>query len=254
MRILAVETATSWQSVAIVDGDVVVARVDEDASGSHARMLVPAIDRVLTSCRMALSDLDSLAVSIGPGSFTGLRVGLATMLGFRSVTGLPLAAVPTLEAMAWNLRGAEGLLCPVFRARTGEVYWAQYRWLPDGLLKQEQEERAGTLAAMARSLSGPVTTFGDGWLLHQKELRRLFEEQTVDVRDVSPDGIHHPSAVSVGFAGLARLQRGGAAGQGLSPLYVQRAEAEVVWERKGTVSPLAKARRQPSRRKARAAS
>ncbi len=253
MKILAVETATSWQSVAVMDGGTVLARADEDAAGSHARMLVPAIDRVLTSCGMALSDLDGLAVSIGPGSFTGLRVGLATMMGFRSVTGLLLAAVPTLEAMAWNLRGMEGLLCPVLRARTGEVYWAQYRWLPDGSLKQTQEERAGTLEALARSLSGPVTIFGDGWLLHQKELRVLLGTQAIDVREASPD-VMHPSAVSVGLAGIARLERGDMAGPGLSPLYVQRAEAEVVWERKGTVSPMAKARRQPSKRKARAAS
>jgi tRNA threonylcarbamoyladenosine biosynthesis protein TsaB len=250
MKILAVETATSWQSVAVMDGSTVLARVDEDATGSHARLLVPAIDRVLTSCGKTLSDLDGLAVSIGPGSFTGLRVGLATMLGFRSVTGLPLAAVPTLEAMAWNLRGSSDLLCPVLRARTGEVYWAQYRWLPDGSLKQVQEERAGTLETMARSLSSPVTLLGDGWLMHQKELRRLLEAQAIDVRDALPD-VMRPSAVSVGLAGITRLQRGEIAGQGLAPLYVQRAEAEVVWERKGAVSPLAKARRRPFGRKAR---
>jgi tRNA threonylcarbamoyladenosine biosynthesis protein TsaB len=250
MKILAVETATSWQSVAVLDGGAVLARVDEDATGSHARLLVPAIDRALTSCGMMLSGLDGLAVSIGPGSFTGLRVGLATMLGFRSVTGLPLAAVPTLEAMAWNLRGSSDLLCPVLRARTGEVYWAQYRWLPDGSLKQAQEERAGTLEAMARSLSSPVMIFGDGWLTHHKELRGLLEARAVEVRAAAPE-VMRPSAVSVGLAGSARLQRGETAGQGLAPLYVQRAEAEVVWERKGAASPLAKARRRPARRKAR---
>ena len=249
MRILAVETATAWQSVAVVDGDRVMARADDDAAGAHARMLVPAIDRVLTSCGMALSDLDGLAVSIGPGSFTGLRVGLATMMGFRSVTGLPLAAVPTLEAMARNLRGSTDLLCPVIRARTGEVYWAQYRWRPDGSLEQAQEERAGTLEALVQSLPGPVTIFGEGWLACQKELRRLFEAQGIVVREAPADAMR-PSAVSVARAGIARLQRGDRAGQGLSPRYVQRAEAEVVWERRGAVSPMAKARRQP-RRKAR---
>jgi tRNA threonylcarbamoyladenosine biosynthesis protein TsaB len=250
MRILAVETATSWQSVAVVDGDTVLARVDEDAAGSHARMLVPAIDRALTSCGMTLSDLNGLAVSNGPGSFTGLRVGLATMIGFRLVTGLPLAAVPTLEAMAWNLRGSTELLCPVIRARTGEVYWAQYRWLLDGALKQVQEERAGTLEVMVQSLSSPVTIYGEGWLMCQKELRRLFEAPAVEVREVPADAMR-PSAVSVARAGIARLQCGDIAGRGLSPRYVQRAEAEIVWEQRGAVSPMAKVRRQPSRRKAR---
>lgn len=251
MRILAVETATAWQSVAIVEGDRVVARSDEDATGSHARRLVPAIDRLLASCGMALTDMEGLAVSIGPGSFTGLRVGLATMLGFRLVTGLPLAAVPTLEAMAWNLRGAKLPLFPMLRARTGEVYWAQYQWLPGNVLKQAQEEQAGTLEALVQSLSGPALMFGDGWELHKQDVRRLLGRRLCDAGEAPPEAMR-PSAVSVGRAGAERLRRGEAAGMGLSPRYVQRAEAEVVWERRGAISPTAKVARQPGRRKARA--
>ncbi|MSQ77725.1 MAG: tRNA (adenosine(37)-N6)-threonylcarbamoyltransferase complex dimerization subunit type 1 TsaB [Nitrospiraceae bacterium] len=251
MRILAVETATSWQSVAIVEGDAVVARLDEDAAGSHARRLVPAIDRLLASCGMALTDMEGLAVSIGPGSFTGLRVGLATMLGFRLVTGLPLATVPTLEAMAWNFRRAEQLLCPMLRARTGEVYWAQYQWLPAGSLKQVQEEQVGTLEALVQSLKCPALMFGDGWELHKQDIRRLLGRPLLDAGE-TPPGAMRPSAVSVGRAGAERLRCGEVAGQGLSPRYVQRAEAEVVWERRGAVSPMTKAARQPGRRKARA--
>lgn len=251
MRILAVETATSWQSVAIVEGNTVVARSDEDAAGSHAKRLVPTIDRLLTSCGMALTDMEGLAVSIGPGSFTGLRVGLATMMGFRLVTGLPLAAVPTLEAMAWNLRGAEHLLCPMLRARTDEVYWAQYRWTPAGALKQVQEEQVGTVEALAQSLPGPALLFGEGWESHRQDFHRLLGRRLRDVGEAPPEAMR-PSAVSVGRAGAERLRRGEAAGQGLSPRYVQRAEAEVVWERRGAVSPMAKAARQPGRRKARA--
>lgn len=251
MKVLAVETATSWQSVAIVEGDRVLGRSDGDAAGSHAKKLLPAIDRLLESCRMALADLDGLAVSIGPGSFTGLRVGLATLMGFRAVTGLPLAAVPTLEAMAWNLRGAPELLCPVLRARTGEVYWAQYRWLADGSLKQVQEERAGTLEALAQSARDSMLMFGEGWLLHQKELCGLLGRRSGASGEAPPEAMR-PSAVNVGRAGAERLRRGEVARQGLSPLYVQRAEAEIVWEQKRGGAPLPKPSRQPSRRKARA--
>lgn len=250
MRILAVETATSWQSVAIVEGDTVVARSDEDAAGSHAKRLVPTIDWLLTSCGMALDDMEGLAVSIGPGSFTGLRVGLATMMGFRLVTGLPLATVPTLEAMAWNLRGAEPLLCPMLRARAGEVYWAQYQWLGSAL-KQMREEQVGTVEAMARSLSSPALMFGEGWESYKQDFRRLLDRRLYDVGEAPSEAVR-PSAVSVGRAGAERLRRGEIAGQGLTPRYVQRTEAEAVWERRGTVSPMAKAARQPGRRKARA--
>lgn len=248
MKLLAVETATARLSVAVLDGECVLGRADEDARGAHARLLVPAIDRVFQLCGLTLHDMNGLAVSIGPGSFTSLRVGLATMLGFRLATDLPLAVVPTLEAMAWNLRGEKHALCPVLRARTGEVYWAQYQWLSNGTLTQLQEERTGSVESVATTLRGPVVMFGDGWQLHRGELEKLVERQRAELHE-APAEASFPSAVSVSLSGLRRLQRGEVVARGIAPVYVQRPEAEVVWEKRGLSSPLAKAAR--SKRKAR---
>jgi tRNA threonylcarbamoyladenosine biosynthesis protein TsaB len=235
VKILAVETATAWQSVALLDGPHVVARSDQDAAGSHAKRLVPAIDRLFRGVGWTLDSLDGLAVSIGPGSFTGLRVGLATMLGFRSVTGLPLAAVPTLEGMAWNLRGADRPLCPVLKSRAGEVYWARYRWMGSGALERVAEERVGPLGELARSIEGPTFVFGDGWQAYREEFQRLLGTEASDVRE-PPLDVMVASAVSVGLAGMDLLAQGLVAGPGLSPRYIQRAEAEVVWERRAAAS------------------
>lgn len=231
MKLLAVETATSRLSVALLEGARIMARADQDAPGKHARHLVPTIDHLLTSSRLALPDLEGLAVSIGPGSFTGLRVGLATMMGFRMVTGLPLATVPTLEAMAWNLRGVDRPLCPVLRARTGEVYWAIYRWSQDGALEQIVPERVGSLEAMLDSLEWPVLIFGEGWQANREEFHRLLTTVQREVEE-APQEATAASAVSVGLAALNRLARGEVAGQGLSPRYVQRSEAELMLERR----------------------
>ncbi|HKW85861.1 MAG TPA: tRNA (adenosine(37)-N6)-threonylcarbamoyltransferase complex dimerization subunit type 1 TsaB, partial [Nitrospiraceae bacterium] len=189
----------------------------------HAKWLVPTIDRVLASGGLTLSDLDGLAVSIGPGSFTGLRVGLATMLGLRVVTGLPLAAVPTLEAMAWNLRSADLPLCPILRCRRGEVYWALYQWTSAGALRCITAERVGPLELLAQSINGPTLVFGEGWQTYRDDIRRLLGARACE----APPEAMAASAVSVGLAGLERLARGEVAGQGLSPRYVQRAEAEL---------------------------
>jgi tRNA threonylcarbamoyladenosine biosynthesis protein TsaB len=150
MKILAVETATALQSVALLDGERVLAHAELQAHGAHARWLMPTIDRLLREAGQAVKDLEGLAVSIGPGSFTGLRVGLATMLGFRLVTGLPLATVPTLEGMAWNLRGMRRPICPVVK----EVYWAVYRWLDgaDSTVEQVTEERVGPPSELAKAV------------------------------------------------------------------------------------------------------
>jgi len=226
MKILAVETATSCQSVAVLDGARVLARSDEEAARSQARLLIPTIDRLLKASGLTLSSLEGLAVSIGPGSFTGLRVGLATMMGLRATTGLPLAAVPTLEAMAWNVPRADAPLCPILKARTGEVYWGLYRWTGAGTLHRLAEDRVGPLESVVRSFVGPTVVLGEGWIAYHHELRRLLGPREGEVRE-APAAAMAASAVSVGLAGLERLARGDIAAQGLSPRYVQRAEAEL---------------------------
>lgn len=236
MKLLAVETATGRQSVAILEGATVLARSDEEAGGAHARWLVPAIDRLLAACDLSLAGLDGLAVSIGPGSFTGLRVGLATMMGFRTVTGLPLAAVPTLEALAWNHREAGRTLCPILRARRGEVYWALYRWTSELALTRVSEERVGSFRTWAESVAGSILVLGEGWQANRDELRRALGDRAVRVEE-APSAAMAASAVSVGLAGLERLARNGRASQGVAPLYVQRAEAEVAWERRASAGP-----------------
>jgi tRNA threonylcarbamoyladenosine biosynthesis protein TsaB len=234
MKLLAVETATKRQSVAILDGTNVLCQSDEEAGRNHAKWLVATIDRLLRSSGLTLSALEGLAVSIGPGSFTGLRVGLATLMGFRMAAGLPLAAVPTLEAMAWNLRGEARTLCPVLQARTGEVYWAFYRWDSDGRLIRMTEERVGPLESLAAAIQGPIVMLGEGWLIYRDELRGLLKTRSLDVGD-APFNAMAASAASVGLAGLERLARGDVAAQGLAPLYVQRAEAEVRWRPRAAV-------------------
>ncbi len=231
MKVLAVETATRRQSVAILDGRRVLARSDEDARGAHARWLVPTIDRLLAQSGLSLTGLDGLAVSIGPGSFTGLRVGLATVMGFRTVTGLPLAAVPTLEALAWNHREVGRTVCPILQARPGEVYWALYRWTSDTVLTRIADARAGTLRALGESVADSTLVLGDGWEGNRDALQSVLGERLVKVEEAPPEAMA-VSAVSVGLAGLERLARGDRASQGVAPLYVQRAEAEVAWERR----------------------
>src|SRR5215471_16946323 len=163
MKILAVETATPWQSVAILDGKRVLARCDQAAAGSHARLLLPAIHRLFSETGLTPARLDGLVVSIGPGSFTGLRVGLSTVLGFRTITQLPLAAVPTLEGLAWNLRGSSTPLCPVLNSRRGELYWAIFRWVTDELLERIVPEQVGPPAALGARLTEPTVMLGNGW-------------------------------------------------------------------------------------------
>ena len=226
--ILAVETATSRQSVAVLEEEQVLGYHSQDVMGSHTRLLIPTIDRLFSSLNLRVTDLTGLAVSVGPGSFTGLRVGLATLSGFQVALGLPLVAVPTLEAMAWNFRKASCPLCPILKARTGEVYWAQFRW-EDGKLMRLMEDQVGNLEEFARSVSEQTLVFGEGWLANRDRLTELLGQ----FQKEAPQNAMVTSAVSVGLASLERFRVGDLEKPGLVPRYVQRSCAEMSWDAQG---------------------
>lgn len=227
MLILAVETATSQQSVAILDGDQVLGFRSRDVEGSHTRWLIPTIDELLLSLSLEMRKLSGLAVSIGPGSFTGLRAGLATMLGFRLSFDLPLVAIPTLEAMAWNYRPDHEVICPLLRARAGEVYWACFRWQGQTLVRIS-DDQAGSLKDLLASVQEPVWVFGEGWALLQED---VCEERVKELKPIKSD-IQATSATSVGLASLQRFQVGDFAPIGIAPHYVLPSYAETSQNKK----------------------
>jgi tRNA threonylcarbamoyladenosine biosynthesis protein TsaB len=241
MKILAVETATTWQSVAIVEDERVVVQHAQEAGGAHGALLLHTIDQLLVQAKLRLSDLGGLACSMGPGSFTGIRVGLATCLGLRAATGLPLALVPTLEAMAWNVTVATIPVCPVLISRRGEVYWAIFRWGRDQQLERVLSEQVGTVRAFAHSLTDHVLVFGAGWSSMESDIRAALPASVTVT--VGSEHVFRPSAVQVARIGTERLRRGEIAGDVVAPLYVQRAEAEIQYERSGGVSPVARRQR-----------
>lgn len=238
MKLLGVETATSWQSVAILEDDRVLAKHDQDAGGAHGTLLLPAIDRLLTQTGLRLTDLDGLACSIGPGSFTGIRVGVATCLGLRAASDLPLTLIPTLEALAWNVQPAALPVCPVLTSRKGELYWAIFRWTKGGRWDRVLAEHVGTPGALAQSLTENTLLFGEGWSSMEPQIRAALSP-TITVT-AGPGDVSKPSATHVALLGMQRLRRGEIAGDQVAPLYVQRAEAELKYEQSGGLSPVAR--------------
>lgn len=238
MKILAVETATAWQSVALLEDDHVVATHEQEAGGAHGSLLLPAIDQLLAKSTVQLSELDGLCCSAGPGSFTGIRVGLATCLGLRAASGVPLALVPTLEAMVRNVQGESRPLCPVLESRRDEAYWALFRWMGEARWERILNEQVGTPRALAQSLTEHTVMFGIGWSSMEAEIRAALPESITVT--VGPGCAFKPSAIHVARIGMERIRRGEIAGSAVAPLYVQRAEAEIQYERSGGISPTAR--------------
>lgn len=127
MKILGVESSGNVASVAIVEDAILVGEYTINNKKTHSQTLLPMIEQVLEMAGSTLEGFDAIATSSGPGSFTGLRIGAATVKGLGLATGLPVVSVPTLEGLAYNLAGADALVCPMMDARRGQVYTGLYR-------------------------------------------------------------------------------------------------------------------------------
>ena len=127
MKILGIDTSTPIGSVALIDGESLVAEHTLNIVKAHSSRLMPAIDTVLKWGDITAEELDGCAVGIGPGSFTGIRIGIATIKSLCYALDKPIIGVSTLEAIAYNLRWTEGLICPILDARRNESYGAIFR-------------------------------------------------------------------------------------------------------------------------------
>jgi len=214
--VLAVETSTLAGGAAIVDDTRVVGQYLLDVSVTHSERLLVAIDRLLEDAGWVPRDLEGLAVAVGPGSFTGLRVGLSTVKGLALALSLPVAAVPTLDAMAATLPFAALPVCPVLDARKGEVYASLYRW--DGAeMRREWDYLALPPAELARRLVEPVILLGDAAPSIEAPPARL-----------APRTHRAPSPACVAVLGQARLRAGETVEPVvLVPIYLRPSEAEL---------------------------
>src|SRR6266478_6775542 len=178
MRVLAVETSTLAGGAALLDGELVVGEYALDVSATHSERLMGAIDRLLTDAGWSVRDLEGLAVSVGPGSFTGLRIGLSTVKGLALALSIPIVPVPTLDAMAALLPFAALPVCPVLDARKREVYASLYRWDGAGM-HRVWEYLAIAPADLARRLDEPVIVLGDAAdQIHSPYARRIRDRKS----------------------------------------------------------------------------
>jgi tRNA threonylcarbamoyladenosine biosynthesis protein TsaB len=222
--------------VAVVDAEQVLAERSLTVTGSHATSVLSLIDEVLAATAFSLSDLELLAVSIGPGSFTGLRIGLGVAKGFHLSTGIPLVGVPTLEVLALALGPRRGFVCPVLDARKGEVYAAAFRWEAAGL-REVHAARALAPQAFARDLELPCTLLGDGVDAYAQVWKRHFGERAELFGSAS---LPASGAATAHLGERLFLCRGPDDPGGLEPTYLRRAEAEV---KRGSAAPNANVRK-----------
>lgn len=224
MLILALETSAKAVSVALHDGQTLLAQSYQNTGLTHSQTLMLMAQQLLQSSQKTVQDVTHVAVAAGPGSFTGVRIGVAAAKGFAWGAQLPLYGVSTLEAMALGRGIAQGVVCACMDARRAQVYNALFR-AHGGTLERLCDDRAISLEELGRDLAaldGPVYLVGDGSALTWRTLK-----DTVPDLVMPPEHMTHQRAGGVALAAAEAIARGEPGdGATLTPNYLRLSQAE----------------------------
>jgi tRNA threonylcarbamoyladenosine biosynthesis protein TsaB len=223
MKVLGIDTSTMTAAVGLVHDDELLVEVKFDVKVTYSEVLMPTIDMALKTVGLGPGDLDGFAVSIGPGSFTGLRIGLSTVKGLCFAAGKPLAAVPSLDALASQSLFCRYQVVPLLDAKKNEVYAAIYD-TAGGELNRKSDFWAVGIEDLSRKITQESLFVGPGAKLYRKELVDLLGQKAYFATGVQST----PSGVSVARLGAVKLMAGQTENLSqLEPLYLRQSEAEL---------------------------
>ncbi len=222
MKILAIDTSASTCSVALTENETPLYEYTADPGRTHAVQLSGMIDAVLGASGFSVGDLVGFAVTTGPGSFTGLRIGIATVKGLAFAAAKPVAPVSTLDVLAFQCVGVETLICPLIDARKNEVYTATYRWVGDHLELVGRPQVTGP-EEILQGCGEKCFYVGSGALLYRDLIARRLGDQAV----IAPPRMSLVRSSAVACLGFRQLHRGaGVAPHDVTPFYIRRPDAE----------------------------
>ena len=220
MLILAFESSAKAASVALCRDGHLVSQYSQCSGLTHSRTLLPMAEDMLKNAELTLRDVDLIAVAHGPGSFTGIRIGVSTVKGLAWAGDTPCVGVSTLEAMAWHGLAAGSYVCPVMDARRSQVYTALFE-IRDGRPQRLCPDRPIALAELAedvKKLDAPVFLVGDGAAI----TKAFFDAQGIPCR-VAPENLLWQDAWGVAMAAMDK-EPGNA--DSLLPVYLRLSQAE----------------------------
>ena len=228
MKILAIESAALVASAALAEEGSLLAELSLNTKLTHSQTLLPLISELFARTGLSGEDLDAIAVSAGPGSFTGLRIGAATAKGLARAWDKPLVPVCTLDAMAYGFWGCRYLICPIMDARRDQVYTRLYQASETGAPTPLEEPGAMSIRERTDSLlqrQQTVVFTGDGVPVFKDVIREAMQ----DLALFAPPHISRQRAGAVGALGLAKLAEGETVSpEAFAPFYLRMSQAERV--------------------------
>lgn len=231
MKILAVDTATESCSVAVIDGDVLLAESTSFTGQTHSRQLMNIVDTVLGQAGLKIAQMDGFAVSIGPGSFTGLRIGISAVKGLAFALNKPVVGVSSLQTLASQCGQSPYLICPIIDARKKEVYICHYRF-DNGKLEKINQEYVAPPAQAIREVQGPSLFVGSGAILYQD----LISASLGKLAHFAAESQHIIQASAVARLSLPRFKRRKTDDiRSLVPRYIRKSDAQLKFKTVNTL-------------------
>ncbi|MCJ7539953.1 MAG: tRNA (adenosine(37)-N6)-threonylcarbamoyltransferase complex dimerization subunit type 1 TsaB [Desulfobacterales bacterium] len=223
MRILAVDTATTSCSVAIVDNTSLLSEFTLAKEETHSKHLMDMIKAALRMSGHNFSDLDGFAVTRGPGSFTGLRIGISTIKGLAVASEKPVVGVSSLETLALQVSYSRDLICPILDARRGEVYFSRYRFL-NGHLKKQTKERVAPPDQAVEDLNESCLFVGNGALLYKE----MILEKMGELASFAPLIQNTIRASTMAYLSMAKFENNDTDDiEKILPYYIRKSDAEL---------------------------
>jgi tRNA threonylcarbamoyladenosine biosynthesis protein TsaB len=227
MKILGIDTSTSCGSVGLIDEESIIAEYLLNIPVTHSERLLTTIERILKDAHLVVGDLDGWAISLGPGSFTGLRIGVSTVKGLALATQKPVAGVSTLDILAYQIPWTSCLICPILDARKGEVYTSFYRYGEGNELQRESDYLAIKPQDLIKKIRERVIFIGDGIRTHGDTLRKFLVSHAI----FAPHSLNFPHGSGVAKLGLELFRKGETLDLAtFTPLYVRPSEAEIKFQ------------------------
>lgn len=234
MKILSVDSSSEAASVSILSDTGLIGEMNFNYKKQHSVILMTMIENLFENLNMSIDDIDGFVVSKGPGSFTGLRIGMATIKSMAMATKKPYISVSSLDGLANNIFGANGIVCPVMDALRGNVYCGIYKF-SDNILSPLSEYMILSMEELSKILNSyneTVFFVGDGTEKHSEKLKNLVPNCVF-----APSHLNLTRSSSLGYIGINLLLQGLSDDlNASSPLYLRKSQAEREYEKKTGMS------------------
>lgn len=221
MRILGIDTSTKYAGVAVLEEGILLAQSVMQFMASHSEKLLPEIAHILEIMNIPIETIDYYAITVGPGSFTGLRVGISTIKGLCFVTQKKVVPVSTLEVIAWQFPYCEYQICPMLDARKKEVFTALFKW-ENNKIQRIKEDSALGIDSVLEWIKEKTVFVGSGSEIYKEKITEKLGNNAIFLPSVY--SVPHPEIVA--YIGLQRINEAINA-KDLKPEYLRKSEAEI---------------------------